>query len=275
MDNSEFINKLIDDDYNINIYESESNWTSTKSNIVSNKKSISSKIKLRNFTEQLLKYVSFKYLPYSLKKYSKIETMNFNESKLTGGKDLFDWRISEIYDNIQNNEITIEEQKYFKFIHTEGAHVPFDIDEEFNIVNNGTYEMKMKATLKLINTYLERLKKYDVYDNSVIIILADHGYNFGKNLGRQNPILYIKGIDEHHEMYTSDKAISHGDLQEAYLELLDGKTSEEIFEDISDERERRYLSYRYLGEKHLTEYIQTGKAWDLTTLKKTGKKYNR
>lgn len=275
MDNSKFINKLIEEDYNINIYENESNWTSKKSNVVSNKRLISSKIKLGNFTKQVLRYVSFKYLPYSLKKYSNIEKMDFNGKELTDGKDLFDWSDTFMYENIIGNEITTKEQKYFKFIHTEGAHVPFDIDENLNKVNNGTYEMKMKATLKLINTYLDRLKKYDVYDNSVIIILADHGYNFGKNLGRQNPVLYIKGINEHHEMYTSDKPISHLDLANAYLELLDGKTSDELFEDIPNERERRYLSYRYLGEKHLTEYIQTGKAWDLTTLKKTGKKYNR
>ena len=275
MDNSKFINRLIEEDYNINIYENESNWTSKKSNIVSNKKSISSKIKISNFTKQVLRYVGFKYLPYSLKKYSNIEKMDFNGNELTGGKDLFDWTLPEIYDDIQNNEVKVKEQKYFKFIHTEGAHVPFDIDKDLNSTKNGTYNDKMKATLKVINAYLDRLKKYDIYDNSVIIILADHGYNFGKNLGRQNPILYIKGIDEHHEMYTSDKAISHADLADAYLELLDGKTSEEIFEDIDDKRERRYLSYRYLGEKHLIEYIQTGKAWNLKTLKKTGKKYNR
>lgn len=275
MDNSKFINKLIEEDYNINIYENESNWTSKKSNVVSNKRLISSKIKLGNFTKQLLRYVSFKYLPYSLKKYSNIEKMDFNGKELTGGKDLFDWTLPEIYDEIQNNDVKIKEQKYFKFIHTEGAHIPFDIDKDLNTTKNGTYNDKMKATLKVINAYLDRLKKYDIYDNSVIIILADHGYNFGKNLGRQNPILYIKGIDEHHEMYTSDKPISHIDLADAYLELLDGKASDELFEDIPDERERRYLSYRYLGEKHLTEYIQTGKAWDLKTLKKTGKKYNR
>ena len=38
-----------------------------------------------------------------------------------------------------------------------------------------------------------KLKEAGVWDNSVIIVLADHGYEpTGKLEGRQNPILYIK-----------------------------------------------------------------------------------
>ena len=57
-------------------------------------------------------------------------------------------------------------------MHLEGAHVPFDIDENFNPVYDGTYEQKILATIKLIEAFINRLKENDVYDNSVIVILA-------------------------------------------------------------------------------------------------------
>ena len=51
-------------------------------------------------------------------------------------------------------------------------------------------------------TYLEKLKKADSYDNSVIIIMSDHGYDEEgtEEYGRQNPLLMIKGRNEHHDM---------------------------------------------------------------------------
>ena len=104
--------------------------------------------------------------------------------------------------------------------------------------------------------------------------MADHGYNFDSVTGRQNPILYIKGIDEHHSsMKVSDKAIMYEDLQDAYFDLLDGKSSRELFKDIGIERERRFIFYKYTKEKYMYEYIQYGKAWDEDTLIATGKEF--
>ena len=76
-------------------------------------------------------------------------------------------------------------------------------------------------------------------------------------------------------MNISDKAISYTDLNDAYTDLLNGKKSNELFKDITDKRERRYLLYVYTKEDHMVEYTQTGKAWDLNTLVKTGKEFNR
>ena len=85
--------------------------------------------------------------------------------------------------------------------------------------------------------------------------MSDHGYNMRKHTGKQNPILYIKGINEHHSsMKVSDKAISHVDLQDAYFDLLAGKSSRELFKDIGSERERRFILYRHTKEKYMYEY---------------------
>ena len=144
-----------------------------------------------------------------------------------------------------------------------------------NYIDNGTYEQKLTSTLKVVDHYINKLKEENVYDNSVIIIMADHGYDFANVIGRQNPILFIKGIEEEHEMYESDKPISFEDFNEAYLNLLDGKASVDLFNNIDMNRERRFLYYQYTKEENMTEYVQTGKAWDESTIKETGKKFNR
>ncbi len=55
-------------------------------------------------------------------------------------------------------------------------------------------------------SYLNKLREAGVYDNSVIIILSDHGYNIEgeavkssseneNETGRQHPIFICKGIE--------------------------------------------------------------------------------
>ena len=119
------------------------------------------------------------------------------------------------------------------------------------------------------------MKENGAYDNSSIIIIADHGYAPSiDHVGRQNPVLFIKGVGEHHKMNRSTKAISFEDLNDAYIGLLNNKKSNELFKGIGEKRERRYIWYEYSKENHMVEYIQTGKAWDEDTLKATGKEFN-
>ena len=103
--------------------------------------------------------------------------------------------------------------------------------------------------------------------------MADHGY-WGVT-GRQNPILYIKGIDEHHEMYTSDIAVSYEDLINAYMQLLNGEKTESLFKDINPNRVRRFIDNPFESEDTMIEYEQKGKAWDSSATVQTGREFKR
>jgi len=96
----------------------------------------------------------------------------------------------------------------------------------------------------------------------------------GSNM-RQNPILYIKGINEKHEMHESNKAISYLDLIDAYNALLNDKKSDEIFINLPIDRKRKYIWNEFNNENHMVEYEQSGKAWETDKLTKTGIEYNR
>lgn len=275
-ENSPLLNTLKNDNYQMNFYEYQVSWTSRKAETFSNIDIYNNKIDKKELGKNLTKYILFKYLPYSLKQYSKIETMNFDSCKVERDSTFFKWDNDIAYNTIKNNEMKIEENKYFQFMHIEGGHVPFDYDENVNKISaeEGTYELKLKATLNIINEFINRLKENNVYDNSAIIVMADHGYWY-ESSGRQNPILYVKGINEHHEMISSEKPVSYEDLNEIYTGLLEGKTSEELLQNIKPNRIRRFIDNAFEGEDNMVEYEQRGKAWDNSASVATGKEFKR
>ena len=158
-----------------------------------------------------------------------------------------------------------------------GAHVPYIYDKDMNIINelDGTYEQSAQATMVGAMDYVEHLRNSEAYDNTVLIVMSDHGYN--GSLGqsgeatwmRQCALLLIKGRNEHHDtMQISQAPISFEDLQEAYVRLLDGRRSDEVFDwKEGDARERRFLRYSFLDDDHMQEYIQTGYASDMDTMR--------
>ena len=273
---SPLIKELKEKEYDMNFYEYQIYWSDRKASAFSNVDIYNDKIDQTAFFKEITKYTLFKYLPFPLKKYSKIETADFEKCKVDEEGSNYSWRNDVTYENIKNNGLEIIDNNYFQFWHIEGAHAPFDYDENVNMITEGegTYDQKVKATLNIIDAFIDRLKEYNVYDNSVIIVMADHGYWY-ENHGRHNPILFIKGIDEHHEMETSDIPVSYEDLIEVYDDLLNGKKSTELLTYIDKDRVRRFIYNGFGGEDSMQEYEQRGKAWEKSATVETGREFNR
>ena len=128
-----------------------------------------------------------------------------------------------------------------------------------------------------MGTYIEKLKNAGVYDNTVIVVMADHGINTANYLGRegrQNPIMLIKGIGENHDYYRNDAPVSHADLQEAFIKLLNGKKAEEAFDwKEGDTRIRTYMLSDSGSWTELTEYKTEEHASITGALYATGQVY--
>lgn len=241
------------------------------------------------FAKPLLKLIGFRYAPYELKKKCIFKIAAFDEliQVENAPEEISFSQMDHIFkDRLDKNGINIQESEAkFQFIHLNGAHVPFIYDENMNIIDewDGTYEQSMQAVILGAADYVEKLRESGAYDNTALIIMADHGYN--GSLGesgdeawmRQCPLLLIKGFGENHDtMQISQAPVSFEDLQEAYVRLLDGKQSEAVFDwKEGDVRERRFLKYSFLDEDHMQEYMQTGYAFDRDTMIPTGREYNR
>ena len=240
-------------------------------------------IDTQKFLFEIIRYDLFRYLPFPLKGKVHIEKSDFSTSIPNNPSAYYDDNNLVNYNIYQEEPINVVDDKVFHFVHLEGGHVPLDLDENLNkIDNNGTYEQKLTAVLKIIQAYLARLKAAGVYDNSSIIIMSDHGFAVDPNdksgvafsnlTNRMNPSLYIKGIDESPtELIQSDKPILFTDLGSAYNDLLQGKPSTELFKDISYPRTRQILIYN--DTSHIYEYETSGPAWETSQMHPTGQEY--
>ena len=275
--NSPFLTKLSQKEYKMSLYEPEL-YTSDKelykfSNIIKNKTDISSYI---TFMKREIQITGYKNAPFILKRFCMVGTQDFEDFRTNPDDcETFSYDNEVFYNAVKNSEMTKTDDKTFKFIHIWGAHVPFVFDKDMNRIEDGTYAQNVEACMTMTDAYLKKLKENGVYDNSVIIVMADHGYglSYGPR-NRQHPVLFIKGKNESHDYTVSEAPISYDDLQEAYSRLLDGATGEDVFDyKEGDERQRRYLYFEYEHEEILEEYFQEGYAGDLDTLKASGRKF--
>lgn len=280
---SPLFERLEAEDYDISIYMEEPVWYGKKRFHIMNdiKNELASPYRSMDFNmyfRQEMKYILFKYLPYAYKQYSQIEGFDFGMAL-----DMYNYRYDSVYKNlIENTELWKKDRNVFQFVHVEGAHLPFQCDKDLNPIKKGTYSQKIEATIKVIDTWLTRLKDNDAYDNSVILIMADHGYydvdhdSYGEEvLERFHPILLAKGCQEDHELVESDVPVSHLDMMDAYMELLDGKESGEIFSSVDPDRKRQVLWYEYRDEDHMVEYELEGNRFERQDFKPTGRVFDR
>ena len=276
--------------YKINLYEDD--IRADDAAIVDNFDNVYlTKVRPSSYLElakQELKLIGFRYAPYDLKRYCVIKEVYFNELRVSSpqGTDSRAYTSDNLTfkNDLSEQGIVADEMgNNFKFIHLNGAHAPFVYDKDVNYigVEQGSYRQNMEASITLASKYIEALQESGTYDNTVLIVMADHGYNgIGEkeeDFLRQAPLLLIKGREEHHAtMQISEAPICYEDLQTAYVRLLDGMQSEKVFDwTEGDARERRFLEYAPGNEKCMVEYIQSGHAQDTASMVPTGREFIR
>ena len=243
-----------------------------------------------SYLKRMTKHVLFKYLPYSLKKYIHIDAGGFDDLKSTnehGPTPVPFWDSNrQFYGDLQSQGISLSEKpKTFRFIHLDGAHTPFVYDKDVNRIDEkgGSYPQMEECCVTIIDAYLKALRESGLYENTAVIIMADHGYGYRNGevldyrnldyyLNRGNPFLMVKGINEKHDLSVSEAPISYIDLMDGFERILNGSPSSEMFDwKEGDQRVRRYIAYYYLQEHHMEEYTLDGYATDTDKMVPTGK----
>lgn len=191
----------------------------------------------------IYKYVMFKYFPTSLKKYvyypyeylegfKSVKTIDgVKATELSYTED--SWGNKEFYDSLKKIEVG-EQGKNCQIYHIKGLHALRDLDSNLNHIDNAKdmYSLQQEAAVvsDIVVAWLAELKQVGVYDNSSIIIMADHGsveYLTDDDNFAQCPLLMIKAKNEHHDFEISQAPVSYEDLQGIYQNLLDGDISKD------------------------------------------------
>ena len=149
----------------------------------------------------------------------------------------------------------------FKFYHMCGAHMPYVITEDLTYANSETSDCasmlsQAKGSMKIVLEYIEQLKSLDMYDNTTIIITADHGENYLYDPSRvndlndlklektSNPILLVKNANQTWDGVRKNSApVSHTEVIAGIIAAINpqraagyGSTLEDIEESADRER---------------------------------------
>lgn len=282
LDNAEFFKHLEEKDYAIGIYETELSYNGNSLSRFENFRTDDVELNMaakNTFIKEQFKLVLFKYLPYCFKQYVGCNTNSFVSMIWPQPFRMDNW---DFYEDIKTQEIEYIDRNNFRFIHVEGAHVPFRYDADMNWVSeeDGSYYKNIEASMTLANAYIQKLKDAGVYDNSAIIIMADHGSRIlgegEDDLYKFNPILMVKGIGESHEYQIDQAPLSYEDLILCYERLMDHKPSTECFDwKEGDYRVRRLIWSAWLQENHMIEYTLDGHASEYEKMEPTGRTFDR
>ena len=173
------------------------------------------------------------------------------------------WNISDdlpFYYSLIQNGLSLNEIENSKgtvhFYHMNGAHPPFDTTEDLRRV--GDFETggvsQSKGALNIVYEYMEQLKALGKYDDSLIIITADHGIQMDNEEIKKNgkadrtsiPIVLVKNAYEYNEMLKVNGApISQAELLPTIISAIGiepsqyGRTFSEVQE--NEKRERSYI----------------------------------
>jgi hypothetical protein len=98
----------------------------------------------------------------------------------------------------------------FRFIHLLGAHFPYTMDAQGERVDGETtYNQQLLGSFKIVSTYLDDLKELGVYDNTTVIVTADHGrIDFMSDTPIErptSPILFVKPAGAAHTGLSIDE----------------------------------------------------------------------
>lgn len=152
-----------------------------------------------------------------------------------------------------------EVKPVFKFIHLSGAHFPFQLNGSLEWRKSG-YTEQAASSLVPMKNLLDALKNAGIYDDSLIIILGDHGQPIAETqknivpllMNSARPLLLAKQPQQtFNEIKLSDSPVSLGDIAKTISDVT--KLSIDfpgysIFDPIPKDRIRHFYSY---GWEHI------------------------
>lgn len=231
-------------------------------------------VNVKLMLSMLEKYTVYRYVPYILKPRFEVDLSHFVGVVLYDEEFDHHEAMIDYYEHIKESPITINQDlsKLVYYHHFDGIHGPWLIDEEGNRreEKDSKWEIETPITLRgdfvAVKYFLNQLKELGVYDNSTIIISADHGNVFDHT--DLQCIFFLKQKNEHHDELVINRApISADDFRASLLYFIDDEEYKNFGTTYFDWKEGdsrdRYSMIRDLGGKdgfYGYEYNGDGKA---------------
>lgn len=233
----------------------------------------------------------YRDLPWIAKPLFRFYTDDLNQAvapKDDEGADLLPYLIDDAsyYEDLKARGLAATddaESGAFRLIHLMGAHAPYTLDANAQSVGeeNSSLTAQCAGSLEIVSEYLRQLKELGVYDQTCVIVTADHGEWWkATDVDRPtNPFLLVKpaGADASAPCTRSEAPTGHLDLKATELEAM-GLESDDptVFEVEEGPRKRYFYWTEYNGETDLAirEWEIDGDAQDFDDWHNTGREWH-
>ena len=208
----EFYDELHEKDYTVRFYTRDILFEHVTEGLVDNIEEAHITIDRKSLFKYLYKMSMYRYVPYVLKAKYQVDSMEIENINQYNGVGPY-FLNSEFYSAMQEQGITVDDtiENAFILSHIRGPHMPYmsNADNELVPDNSVSGDEASYGTMRLIEDYINRLKLIEKYDDSTIIIVADHGFY------NTDSIFFVKEkYESHPELVISDESIKHSDFQE-------------------------------------------------------------
>ncbi len=178
----------------------------------------------------------------------------------------------KFYDEFKSSGFNVDDKKkkVFRLYHLYGDHEPYTMSSKAERVDKSSCEEQTAGTIHIVDKMLDDMKEKGIYDDSTIIIVADHGDVYKAEYS----MMMIKDAGNTDEYKVSHVPASAFDLT-YYLAALAGKTPDgqeyglpiDTLEE-GMERERHMFHNKTNDNKFvIEEYMTTSEASDHDALK--------
>ncbi len=287
--NSKFLNEINESGADIRLYTDPKVIGTEIGGLVDNYKTIGDKgpkIKIKGFLIQSLKVSGFRGMPYFAKKHFFYDTETVNSLSTVQIDDAAPINDDlAFYNSIQSDKVTVNESysSAFRFYHMFGSHPGATINENAEYMMWVSLDRALRGDLKIIKEYLEQLKAVGAYDDSTIIITADHGEYRGKFDKPQTCLLMVKeaGADNSKPIEISSAPVSQENIIPTIIKAIGGDPAKygKALDEVSENDELKRYTYNTETDPEtgyetvMKEYVIEGDASDMNNYKYTGNEW--
>ncbi len=290
-ENSTYLKDIYENGVNIGLYTDSQYVGNSSTGYIANSKLFegNAKVSFGGTFLWMSRMSLYRNMPYIFKSVFNYTDRDMNSGCMEIEDACYSSDDFKLYNQLKTDglKITDEYGKSLRLYHLWGAHAGADFDRNLNEVSYAEPYEAMLGDFKIIQEYIGYMKDAGIYDDSTIIITADHGLSGGtsdeKPLEIDRPVrslLMVKpaGTEGKIGMTTSNAPVSHDDLFATVIESFGGNTEpygKTIFE-IKENEQRTRLYYHTMmysdtdGEVALREYAITGDSRDFNNWKLTG-----
>ena len=159
-------------------------------------------------TGKMLALSLYRYLPLGVKGILRVSSSDFDQYVSFDTENNFEkytMNDAETYRLFRENGLSVQNEKNtFTFLHLNGCHSPYTMDENGHPIESNNYASAAVPALKgcfgLIYDYIEELKSLGLYDDATIIITGDHARSMDDTVdveGARVTALFVKESGSH------------------------------------------------------------------------------